>query len=96
MFLTTICIEMIRHRKTPEQILEKFKAKKLSKDSFSDIEYVYSQGEDVFKSALEVCYKRAKNSVFKCAQGAPILILSPRSRGFSSRETIINYYNGGI
>jgi hypothetical protein len=33
-----------------------------------------------------------KRSVFKAAQGAPIVIISPRSRGFSNRETLINKF----
>ena len=33
-------------------------------------------------------------SVFKSAQAAPVVIISPRSRGFSNRETIINKYAG--
>lgn len=37
-------------------------------------------------------FKRFRLSSYKRAQGSPVLILSSRSFGFSSRDTIINHY----
>ncbi len=45
-----------------------------------------------FISEVDFTLRKSRISVFKAAQGAPIVILSPRSRGFSNCETIINKY----
>lgn len=90
-----ICAEIIRNRKTPQSLVYEFETQTLDEDSFDDID-VYKYPKDVFEKACWDAWNRAKRSVYKCAQAAPPAIISPRSRGFSSRETIINYYDGKV
>lgn len=93
-----ICAELIREFKDVLQICEEYKSKKLNKDFFPVDPY----GKDVyqlvnyeeFEAMVKLCFQRSKISVFKTAQSAPIVLISPISRGFSSRETIINKYAG--
>jgi NH3-dependent NAD+ synthetase len=90
--------ELIRSRKSPSKIITDFENKTLTEDFFpNDFNglsiYDRITIED-FKKCVNNSFKRSKLSVFKAAQGAPVVIISPRSRGFSNRETIINYWNG--
>ena len=86
-----LCAEIIRHRKTKWQLVINYNDKTLTKDLFpNDIYTKYTL--DQFKKEIEFTLSKCRISVFKAAQGAPLLILSPRSRGFSNRETIINKY----
>jgi len=86
-----LCAELIRLRKTKRQLILDFENKTLTKDFFpSDIYEKYSKEQ--FEKEVIFTISKSQISVFKAAQGAPILILSPRSRGFSNRETIINKY----
>ena len=87
--------EIIRNRKTPNQLIKDFKNQTLTKDFFPfgwDGLSVYKLTEKQFTEQVNAAYKNSKRSVFKAAQAAPIVIISPRSRGFSNRETIINWY----
>jgi NAD+ synthase (glutamine-hydrolysing) len=87
--------EMIRNRKMPEQLIKDFKDHKLTSEFFPkgwDGKDVYKLTEEEFTKQVYEAFKNSKRSVFKAAQSAPIVIISPRSRGFSNRETIINYY----
>ena len=86
-----MCAEVIRNRKTKNQIINDFKNKNLTKDFFPENIYEKYTIEDVVRE-INFTFSKSRISVFKAAQGAPIVILSPRSRGFSNRETIINKY----
>ncbi len=89
-----ICAELIRHRKTRRQLYTAWKEHTLTEEYFPNGE-VYNYPEEVWQQNVDLCWKRSRtSSVFKCAQAAPVLIISPRSRGFSSRETIITRYFG--
>jgi len=86
-----LCAEVIRHRKTKRQLLDDWHNKKLTEDFFpSDIYEKYN--EEQFINEVNFTFTKSRISVFKAAQSAPIPVLSPRSRGFSNRETIINKY----
>lgn len=82
---------MIRDRKSPNEIIKLYEKDKLPKEYFPrDVNY---ESED-FQLIVWDVFNRMKKSVYKAAQGAPIVIVSPRSRGFSNRETIFNHYKG--
>ena len=86
-----LCAEVIRNRKTKNQLISDFENKRLTAEFFpKDIYEKYSMKN--FTAEVDFTLKKSRISVFKAAQGAPIVILSPRSRGFSNRETIINKY----
>lgn len=61
-------------------------------DLFPDKAAVQKYTSKEWRGQINFALKKMRNSVFKAAQGAPIVISSPRSRGFSNRETLINYY----
>jgi NAD+ synthase (glutamine-hydrolysing) len=89
-----ICSEIIRNKALPSKLMRDFDSKNLNEDAFPITKcYDYYGNEAAFEKATKDAYQRSKRSVYKCAQAAPLLIMSPRSRGFSSRETIINFYN---
>jgi NAD+ synthase (glutamine-hydrolysing) len=86
-----LCAEIIRNKKTKKQLISDFENKNLTADFFpKDIYKKYTMEQ--FISEVDFTLRKSRISVFKAAQGAPIVILSPRSRGFSNRETIINKY----
>lgn len=99
-----ICANMIRLRMSRKQQMCAFNNRELRLEYFkplkvygmdpNDLAAVYKTEEYVFEQALEYAYRKARTSVYKAAQGAPILILSPRSRGFSNRETLYQLYKG--
>lgn len=88
--------EMIRERKSIEQLVKEFKHKALKKELFPldwNGKTVYEKYTvETFKQQVESAFANSRKSVFKAAQSAPVVIISPRSRGFSNRETLINYY----
>ena len=86
-----LCAEIIRNRKTKTQLISDFENKKLTSDFFPKNIYEKYSIEN-FIAEVDFTLTKSRISVFKAAQGAPIVILSPRSRGFSNRETIINKY----
>lgn len=86
-----LCAEVIRNRKTKNGLITDFQNKRLTADFFPKDVYEHYTLEEFIKE-VEFTLAKSKISVFKAAQGAPIVILSPRSRGFSNRETIINKY----
>ncbi len=88
-----ICAEIIRKRKTRRSLMEDFDAQALTDDYFPGNK-IYTYDRLVFADAVQDCWDRSRRSVYKQAQHAPVLILTPRSRGFSSREPIINHYVG--
>jgi len=90
--------EMIRNKKGLLDIIKDYKRRSLTPDFFprdwqgrTIYEHIDEQG--FIKNVVEA-FRNSKRSVFKAAQAAPIVIISPRSRGFSNRETIINHYAG--
>ncbi len=93
-----ICALLIRKMKSIDEIIDLYDSKKLPEDYFplnNEGKNIYSiiSFED-FKNQVLMCFNRCKISVYKTAQSAPIVMISPISRGFSSRETIINKYKG--
>lgn len=93
-----ICAEIIREKKDLVDLIEEYQNKKLNAEYFR----AYPDGRSIYESvtetqfieAVELCFNKSRISVFKAAQGAPVVIISARSRGFSNRETIINKYAG--
>lgn len=86
-----VCAYLIRDRETPESLMERFDSRSLSVDYFP-AELIYSYSRSVFEAACYDAESRSRRSVYKTAQHAPALIQSRRSRGFSSRETLINHF----
>ena len=90
---SAICSEIVRNNKTLKKLLFEYEHKCLDKNVFEDLNgkqiyELYTLEE--FKKEIKFAIKQRKRSVYKLAQSSPILILSSKSRGFSSRETIIN------
>ena len=81
-----------------EDILSLYKSKSLPDDYFPynhENKSVYDLvNYEEFEKNVMICFKRCKANVFKSAQAAPVVIISPISRGFSTREVIINKYQG--
>ncbi len=94
--MSGICAEIIRNRKGFTALIEDYKNRTLTPDFFPPDpsgRTIYQHcGMEEFKRQVEEAIRRSQASVFKSAQAAPTVIISPRSRGFSSRETIINKY----
>jgi len=91
-----ICALLIRERKCKEEIMYEFDSKSnktFNEDLFPDQHYLWSFTYEQFEKEVDFAIEKMKKSVYKAAQGAPIVIISPRSRGFSNRETLINFYN---
>lgn len=86
-----LCAEIIRCKKTKTQLINDFENKRLTEDFFPEDIYERYTMEQFIKE-VDFTLQKSRISVFKAAQAAPIVILSPRSRGFSNRETIINKY----
>jgi NAD+ synthase (glutamine-hydrolysing) len=93
-----ICSVLIRFQMDILTIVEQFKNRQLNEDEF----VVWPNGKTIYenitleefsKTVFHV-FELSKRSVFKSAQAGPTPIISPFSRGFSSRETIINGYAG--
>lgn len=92
-----ICAMLIRDKSAPTDIIRLFVLKQLPEDYFTpypDGKTVYDvYTTDGFIDQVKQCYNNSKRSVYKTAQSAPTVIISPRSRGFSSRETILNFWS---
>lgn len=90
--------EIIRHRKSIDGLVGAYKTGTLTPEFFprdKDGRTVYENYTlEQFTKQVTEAYNNARRSVFKSAQGAPVVIISPRSRGFSNRETIINHFPG--
>ena len=93
-----ICAMLVRERKDIHEIVEMYKNKTLPDDFFplnqkgQSIYQLVTDAEE-FEKITRMCFTRQKASVYKLAQAAPLLMLSPHfSRGFSNRESMINYY----
>lgn len=91
-----ICAEIIRNHKSKPELINEFENKSLTKDFFPtlpDGRTIYdTYSLEEFGKEVEFAFSKSRMSVYKAAQGAPIVVISPRSRGFSNRETIINKY----
>lgn len=92
-----ICAEIIRNHKSKPELINEFENKSLTEDFFPilpDGKTIYdTYNIKEFEKEVDFSFIKSKNSVYKAAQGAPIVVISPRSRGFSNRETIINKYS---
>ena len=89
-----ICASLIRDRKSRDDLVFDYRNHSLSSDYFPRTKEVYKYSRTEWENQIDFAIGSMKRSVFKAAQGAPIVIISPRSRGFSNRETIINRYEG--
>jgi len=95
-----VCAMLIRNRTSKGELLALFSEAKssiapdqfLTRDLFPNLENVLLLSESEFESEVDFAISKMKTSVYKAAQAAPIVIISPRSRGFSNRETLINKY----
>jgi NAD+ synthase (glutamine-hydrolysing) len=88
-----ICALLIRDRKGKKEIMEELMKPIPNFDYFPFTGEVKKYSEKQLEEQVDFAIRKMKISVYKAAQGAPIVIISPRSRGFSNRETLINYYN---
>jgi NAD+ synthetase len=80
--MSFICERIIRYGEVPSEIMSIIKMN----GNFS------KYPESVLYDNVILAWHKSKLSVYKRAQSAPVLILSNRSIGFSSRETIIDHY----
>lgn len=87
-----ICASLIRDRKSKSDLMWDYKSNLLNTDYFPKMDEVYKYDINSWEEQVDFAVKKMKASVYKCAQSAPNVIISPRSRGFSNRETLINKY----
>ena len=87
-----ICAAFIRDRKTKDDLVWDYLNHSLNCDYFPKMDEVYKYDENGWIGQLKFATDKMKISVYKAGQAAPTLIISPRSRGFSNRETLINKY----
>jgi len=87
-----ICASLIRDRKTRDDLILDYKNKSLNIDYFPKMDEVYKYDIKQWDEQVNFAVNKMKISVYKAAQSSPIVIISPRSRGFSNRETLINKY----
>ena len=88
-----ICAMLIRDRKNKVQILKELYEEEPNPDYFPKVDEVRKYDKKGLEDQINFAVKCMKRSVFKAGQHAPTVIISPRSRGFSNRETLINFYN---
>lgn len=91
--MSGICAEIIRNRKNKTDLMFEYDNKMLNLDFFPEQSIVYNEGRGAFETNIDIATRLMKRSVYKCAQASPVAIISPRSRGLSNRETLINKYN---
>lgn len=87
-----ICAEIIRKRKSLEDLLYEFDNRLLDDDTFPKLDKIYNRGKKRFEQEIITTLQHMRRSVYKASQSAPNVLVSPRSRGFSNRETLINKY----
>ena len=87
-----ICASLIRDRKSKDDLIWEYQNKSLNTDYFPKMEEVYKYDVKQWEEQVKFAVSKMRISVYKAAQSAPIVIISPRSRGFSNRETLINKY----
>jgi NH3-dependent NAD+ synthetase len=81
--MSHICARIIRYQTPPKQLIA---------DMSISMNFSKYSVDEISKNVYEA-FRRSKLSVYKRAQSAPILILSNRSMGFSSREPILNSFD---
>ena len=91
-----LCAEVVRNHKGRNELIKNFVDKKLTPDFFTltdDGKSIYDLYDlTTFIKEVDFTLNKISKSVFKCAQMPPVILLNKRSRGFSSRETLINKY----
>ena len=95
-----ICAMLIRDRSSKAELMEVhnlalgtcYPFEDNYGDKFPKQEEITKYSEKEWEEQIDFALNKMRFSVYKAAQGAPIVIVSPRSRGFSNRETLINYY----
>ena len=92
-----ICSMLIRDRSNKFGILQihsvlKNEGVNLYKDYFPFDKEILKYSEKEWEEQVDFAINQMKISVYKAGQSAPGVIVSPRSRGFSNRETLINKY----
>jgi NAD+ synthase (glutamine-hydrolysing) len=87
-----ICAMLIRDRKNKKDIVDELVGTIPNRDYFPNIDEVRKYSKEEIEKQVDFAINKMRRSVYKAAQGAPIVIISPRSRGFSNRETLINFY----
>lgn len=87
-----ICALLIRERRSRNEVLQELLKTVPNLDYFPYTSFVKKYSEGELKIQIDFAIEAMRRSVYKAAQGAPIVIISPRSRGFSNRETLINKY----
>lgn len=93
-----ICSVLIRFQMDISEMIQQFKDKTLNKHEFD----LWPNGKTIYENvSLEEfektvwhVFELSKKSVFKSAAAGPTPIVSPFSRGFSSRECLLNKYEG--
>ena len=93
-----LCSVLIRFQMDASEIISQFKNKTLNESEFE----IWKNGKSIydnvsledFEKAVWNVFDLSKKSVYKSAQAGPTPIVSPFSRGFSSRETLLNRYAG--
>jgi NAD+ synthase (glutamine-hydrolysing) len=88
-----ICAMLIRERKNKSQIIKELIEEIPNPDYFPNADEVRKYSKEELEKQVDFAIRKMKTSVYKAAQSAPIVIISPRSRGFSNRETLLNFYN---
>jgi NAD+ synthase (glutamine-hydrolysing) len=93
-----ICSVLIRFQMDISEMIQQFKDKTLNKYEFG----LWPNGKTIYENvSLEEfektvwhVFELSKRSVYKSAASGPTPIISPYSRGFSSRECLLNAYKG--
>lgn len=94
-----ICAGLIRERMSKKDLnvvyseIKKDPSHHRWMDLFPASVHVVKYSRKEWENQVDFAIKSMKRSVFKAAQAPPNVIISPRSRGFSNRETLINKYN---
>ena len=101
-----LCCEIIRKHKSKRQLMNDYVQRTLTPDYFPILPKLYGN-KNIYENYTLKEFEREvdytfngkpgkylglKKSVYKAAQAPPNFIISPRSRGFSDRETLINKY----
>ena len=90
--------EFVEKRKSPQEIIQEFKEKRLNKERFAkdpEGKSVYDKHDiKSFAKLIYETYDLLKKSVYKRLQGPPIIAVTERAFGFDLRETLINKWEG--
>jgi hypothetical protein len=83
---------LIRDRKSKKQIIAELIETIPNPDYFPSVDEVRKYDAKGIAEQVDFAVKCQPRSVYKAGQAAPTVIIAPRSRGFSNRETLINKY----